>query len=184
MRLRVVRGLRRGARCLRRWRCGTVARGVQLRHRHGHRHAPLASREATCAILTSYHGNFPSLDVEPVACHWPKDGESSQRRLSIGRAPTRTPHTSRKRHVSGASSTPWYPGFTPPTPRAPPKTPNELARPPLSAPACCTLARSNGEGRGERPLSRWSLALSQHSAGSHPPRQAKGKSRGNQLKGP
>ena len=83
--------LEQGARCWRRllaMACG-VRRSL-LRH-----YLPclLATREATCAISTSYRGNFPNLDVLPWACHWAGRGRSSTMVRGVAHRPGSHAHS-------------------------------------------------------------------------------------------
>jgi hypothetical protein len=62
-----------------------LADGVELRHGLGWLGWLLVSREATCAISASYHGNSPNLDVHLEGLPLGVLAESSQREVSLDR---------------------------------------------------------------------------------------------------
>jgi hypothetical protein len=109
------------------------------------------TREATCAISTSYRGNCPHLDVLPWACHWARrggEGGSSQRGCPPAGFPRGLPTLHVKARLQRPGMTPlalaWLPAGYPSEPLAPlaPHRKRQTScKAPLSAPARCTLAR-------------------------------------------
>jgi hypothetical protein len=161
------------------------------------RHLPclLATREATCAISTSYRGNFPHLNVLPWACHWARRGRSSQRGCPPAGFPRGLPTLHVKARLQRPGMAPlalaWLPAGYPSEPLAPlaPRPKRQTScKAPLSAPARCTLARpqpcprSFNGGLIVAGIIGLSLPhLRRSSAGPHPPIQPKGSTTLNPL---